>query len=86
MFGGYPNIAGTAILNDWSWSYGSPTATGCLSVIESDSQRSRYVPGGTSNNSGNVIELDFNASSGDLTYSGNKVQAPALQVLCCIKF
>ena len=43
-------------------------------------------------NTGNVYDTDgtwdirFNASNGNALYSGDKLQAPALQTLCCIKF
>ena len=77
MFGLSPNSTGTAV-----WVVGTNGDTnsyGALSIKPAGSQCSMMQ------NGQGDLTLKLDLSKGNAIFSGSKVQAPALQILACIK-
>lgn len=63
--------------------YGLVNSSAILSGPFSLGQTTSSAPSG--NTASGAYALAFDASDSDATYSGSKLQASALQALCCIK-
>lgn len=75
-----PNIAGEATMEDL---YGLVNTSATLTGVFSLGRSTKNAPSG--NTGSTAYALSFDASDGDVIYSGSKLQPSALQVLTCIK-
>ena len=82
MFGLNPNIEGFVLAYPLEIGVDEGEKSG---VFLDSSQRNKTRSSNTPGSGEGTVQFDFKASNGNNTYSGDKVQLSALQVLVCVK-